>query len=147
MNTPKSCTAVYTEQFFLLLFAIAKQKYFLLKHFMLHCTATYTRMRYTTNVGHLHAFSIEVNLDQCVSDKMSEAAAIKVAVRVSVAFGVIYLREFQTSILVKVLPMKIFISAEDLQMSNQNISSTNLPLSFYNFQCKDSVNQNFKEEV
>lgn len=73
-------------------------------------------MRYTANIGHLHAFSIEVDLDQCVSYKMSEAAAVKVAVRVSVAFGIIYLREFQTAILVKVLPMKILVSAEHLNM-------------------------------
>lgn len=73
-------------------------------------------MRYTANVGHLHAFSIKVNLDQCVSNKMSEATAIKVAVRMSIAFGIIYLREFQTAILVKVLPMKVLVSAEHLKM-------------------------------
>lgn len=49
---------------------------------------------------------------------MSEAAAIKVAVRVSVAFGIIYLREFQTTVLVKVLPMKVLMSAEHLKMKN-----------------------------
>lgn len=59
-------------------------------------------------------FSIEVHLDQCVSYKMSKATAIEVAVRLSVIFAIVYLREFQTSILVKVLPMKVLMSAVNL---------------------------------
>lgn len=148
MNTPKSCTAVHTQSMFFFLIVIAicdsKSVILFLKHFILHYTARNIRMRYTVNIGHLDAFSIEVNLDQCVSHKMSEAAAVKVAVRVSVAFGVIYLREFQTSILVKVLPMKVFMGAEDLQMNNQSMSAMNSPIAFYNLQLKDSVNQNLK---
>lgn len=56
---------------------------------------------------------------------MSEATAVKVAVWVSVAFGIIYLREFQTPILMKVLPMKVLVSAEYLKMKNKNISAIN----------------------
>lgn len=75
-------------------------------------------MRYTANVGHLHAFPVEVNLDECVSNEMSEAAAVKVAVRVSVASGIIYLREFQAAVLVELLPMKVLVSAEHLKMKD-----------------------------
>lgn len=51
-------------------------------------------MGYKINSGHLHLFSIEVHLDQCVSYKMSKATAIEVAVRVSVVFAIVYLWEF-----------------------------------------------------
>lgn len=79
------------------------------------------RMRYAVRVGHLHGFSMKVNLDQRVSHEMSEAAAVEVAVRAGVALGVVDLRELQTSILVKVLPMKILMGAEDLKIRRRTI--------------------------
>lgn len=57
---------------------------------------------------------MEVHLDQCVSYEMSEAAAIEVAVGVGVVLSVVYLRELQTAILMKILPMEVLMGAEDL---------------------------------
>lgn len=71
-------------------------------------------MRIKLNSTYLHVFAVEVHLDQCVSYKMSEATAIKVAVRAGVVLAIVYLRELQTSILVKVLPVEVLMGTMDL---------------------------------
>lgn len=58
---------------------------------------------------------MEVHLDQRVSYEMSEAAAVEVAVRAGVVLAIVYLRELQTSILVKVFPMEVLMGTIDLQ--------------------------------
>lgn len=57
---------------------------------------------------------MEVHLDQCVSYKMSEAAAIEEAVGAGVVLAVIDLRELKTSILMKILPVEVLMGTEDL---------------------------------
>lgn len=64
-------------------------------------------------------FPTEVHLDQRVSYKVSEAAAVKVAVRVGVVLAVVYLRELQTPILVKVFPVEVLMGTVDLQRENE----------------------------
>lgn len=50
---------------------------------------------------------------------MSEAAAIEVAVRVGVVFAIVDLRELQTSILMKVIPVEVLMGTEDLPRAKQ----------------------------
>lgn len=57
---------------------------------------------------------MEVHLDQCVSHKVSEAAAIEVAVGVGVVLSIVDLRELQTTILVKILPMEVLMGTKHL---------------------------------
>lgn len=64
-------------------------------------------------------FPAEVHFDQRVSNKMSETAAIKVAVRAGVVLAVVYLRELQTSILMKLLPVEVLMSTIDLDRKNE----------------------------
>lgn len=63
-------------------------------------------------------FPVEVHFNQRVSYKMSEAAAIEVAVRTGVVHAIVDLRELQTSILIKILPMEVLMGTEDLHREN-----------------------------
>lgn len=58
---------------------------------------------------------MDVHLDQRVSHQVSEPTAVKVAVGTRVVLGVVDLRELQTSVVVKVLPMEVFVSTADLR--------------------------------
>lgn len=58
---------------------------------------------------------MDVHLDQRVSHQVSEPTAVEVAVGTRVVLGVVDLRELQTSIVVKVLPMEVFVSTADLR--------------------------------
>lgn len=70
---------------------------------------------------------------------MSEAAAVKVAVRVGVVLAVVYLRELQTSILVKVFPVEVLMGTVDLQRENDlRVSEMN---------CGQFKSSTFKEGV
>lgn len=62
----------------------------------------------------LHALPAEVHLDQRVSDEMSEATAVEVAVGAGVVFGVVDLRELQTSVFTQILSVEVLVGAEDL---------------------------------
>lgn len=72
---------------------------------------------------HLHAFPVEVHLDQRVSYKMSEAAAVEVAVWTGVVLAVVDLRELQTSIFIELLPVEVLMGAEDLHGEETNIGN------------------------
>lgn len=65
---------------------------------------------------------VDVHLDQCVSYKMSEATAIKVAVWAGVVLAIVYLREFQTPIMVKVLSVEVLVGTIDLYQGQGNIA-------------------------
>ncbi len=71
-------------------------------------------------------FPVEVHLDQCVSYKMSEAAAIEVAVGAGVVLAIIDLRELQTSILMKILPVEVLMGTEDLHGEKSNMGNQTL---------------------
>lgn len=68
---------------------------------------------------HLHLFSLDIHLDQCVSDEMPEATAIEVAVGVGVVLAIVDLWELQAPILVKILPMEVLMGAEHLHKRKQ----------------------------
>lgn len=57
---------------------------------------------------------MEVHLDQSVSDKVSEATAVEVAVSVHVVFAIVDLRELQTSVVMEIFPMEILVCTEHL---------------------------------
>lgn len=63
---------------------------------------------------HLHLFSLDVHLDQRVSDKVSEATAVEVAVRVCVVLLIVDLWKLQATVLVKILPMEVLMGAKHL---------------------------------
>lgn len=65
--------------------------------------------------SHLNVFAADVHLDQRVSNQVSEATAVKVAVGPSVVAPVVDLRELQASVLVKVLPVEVLVRTADLQ--------------------------------
>lgn len=65
---------------------------------------------------------VDVHLDQCVSYKMSEATSIKVAVWAGVVLAIVYLREFQTPIMVKVLSVEVLVGTIDLYQGQGNIA-------------------------
>lgn len=58
-------------------------------------------------------FPMEIHLDQSVSYKMSEAAAIEIAVRVGVVLAIVDLGELQTSILMKIIAVEVLVGTED----------------------------------
>lgn len=67
-------------------------------------------------------FGVDVHLDQCVSYKVSEATAIKVAVWAGVVLAIVYLREFQAPIMVKVLSVEVLVGTIDLYQGQGNIA-------------------------
>ena len=67
-------------------------------------------------------FPVKVHLDQCVSYKMSEAAAIEVAVGTGVVMAIVDLRELQTSILMKILSVEVLMGTEDLYREKRSFS-------------------------
>lgn len=71
---------------------------------------------------HLHLFPIDVHLDQGVSHQVSEATTVEVAVAMGVVL-VVDLRELQTTILMEVFSMEIFMSAEYLQRKEKKASA------------------------
>lgn len=98
---------------------IFKSHYFLLSFC---CVRTARNIRSKWNSTDLHVLGVDVHLDQCVSYKMSEATAIKVTVWVGVVLAIVYLREFQTPIMVKVLSVEVLVSTKDLYQRQGNIA-------------------------
>lgn len=76
----------------------------------------------TRNSTDLHVLGLDVHLEQCVSYKMSEATAIKVAVWAGVVLAIVYLREFQTPIMVKVLSVEVLVGTIDLYQGQANMA-------------------------
>lgn len=66
-------------------------------------------------------FPMEIHLDQSVSYKMSEAAAIEIAVGVGVVLAIVDLGELQTSILMKIIAVEVLVGTEDLQRKKGNM--------------------------
>lgn len=64
---------------------------------------------------------MDVHLDQCVADKVSEAAAIEVAVGAGVVFAVVDLRKLETAVLMKVFTMEILMGTEYLQKCSSDL--------------------------